>query len=124
MQAKAEWILGTRRSRGGLALAALLLVFLAGCTTYRLRREAQLAEAREDWDAAVVHYLDLVEQEPSNVRYKTALLRAKIRASQVHFDKGRRFHEAGVLEDPTKAPDESVWSRGPAPQAAPDKVTH
>lgn len=33
-------------------------------------------------------------------------------------------HEAGVLEDPTKAPDESVWSRGPAPQDAPDKVTH
>jgi len=77
---------------------ALLLLVVAGCTTYRLRREAQLAEAREDWDSAVVHYLDLVEQEPSNVRYKTALLRAKIRASQVHFDKGRRFHEAGVLE--------------------------
>ena len=87
-----------RRTRGSLALATLLVFLAAGCTTYRLRREAQIAEAREDWDAAVVHYLDLVDQEPANVRYKTALLRAKIRASQEHFDKGRRFREAGVLE--------------------------
>jgi len=98
LQATADRNLGNRRTRRGLALATLLVLFVTGCTTYRLRRDAQLAEAREDWDSAVVHYLDLVEQEPSNVRYKTALLRAKIRAAQVHFDKGRRFHEAGVLE--------------------------
>ncbi len=98
MQLTADRHQRVRRTRGSLALAALLFFFVAGCTTYRLRREAQIAEAREDWDAAVVHYLDLVDQEPANVRYKTALLRAKIRASQEHFSKGRRFHEAGVLE--------------------------
>lgn len=98
MQATSNRIHLNRRTRGSLALATLLVLFVTGCTTYRLRRDAQLAESREDWDAAVVHYLDLLEHEPSNVRYKTALLRAKIRAAQVHFDKGRRFHEAGVLE--------------------------
>ena len=35
---------------------------------------------------------------PRNVRFKTALLRARIKASQEHFSKGQRFHEAQVLE--------------------------
>jgi len=86
------------RRLGVRALGALLLVSLLGCTTYRIKREATLAEAREDWDAAVVHYLDLMSQAPANVRYKSALMRAKIRASQEHFGAGRRFAEAGVLD--------------------------
>ncbi len=31
-------------------------------------------------------------------------------------------HEAGILEDPSKAPGEDVWSFGPSPMAAPDEV--
>ncbi|MCK5797850.1 MAG: argininosuccinate synthase [Deltaproteobacteria bacterium] len=33
-------------------------------------------------------------------------------------------HEAGVLEDPSQAPGENVWSFGPSPMAAPDEVVH
>ena len=80
-----------------LALAALV-VLAAGCTNYRTRRAAELAEAREDWDAAVVHYLDLAAGDPGNVRWRSALLRAKLRASQVHFAAGRRFLEAEIPE--------------------------
>ncbi len=86
------------RRLGTLVAVAGLLVTLAGCTSYRLLRQAEAAEAREDWDAAVVHYLDLAAQQPANVRFKSALLRAKLRASQAHFSTGRRFAEAGVLE--------------------------
>lgn len=98
MQATVDRNRRIRRTRGSLALATLLVLLATGCTSYRLKREAQLAEARQDWDAAVVHYLDLVDQEPTNVGYKTALLRAKISAAQAHFDKGKRFHAAGVLD--------------------------
>ena len=90
--------LATVRRLGARALGALLLIGALSCTGYRLQREAQLAEAREDWDAAVVHYLDLTAQDPTNVRNKSALLRAKIRASQEHFAAGRRFAEAGVAD--------------------------
>ncbi len=70
----------------------------AGCASYRTRRSAELAEAREDWDQAVVHYMDLTSREPGNVRWRSALLRAKLRASQEHFAVGNRFREAGVPE--------------------------
>lgn len=89
-------------SRRVRAAGALLFVVLwggtAGCTTYRLAHQASLAEENADWDAAVEHYLELVERQPSNVRFKTALLRARLKASQEHFSKGQRFRAAGVLE--------------------------
>jgi general secretion pathway protein D len=78
--------------------AAALLLGALSCTSYRIQREAQLAEGREDWDEAVVKYMQLIEQEPGNVRTRSALVRAKIRASQEHFNAGRRFAEAGVLD--------------------------
>jgi general secretion pathway protein D len=85
-----------RRRLTPLLVAALLLA--AGCTSYRLLRQAELAEAREDWDQAVVHYLDLAERDPGNLRWRSALLRVRLRASQTHFAAGRRFAEAGVPE--------------------------
>lgn len=81
---------------GLLLLAGGLL--LAGCSGYQTRRQAELAEQREDWDAAVLNYLDLVKQEPDNAAYKASLLRAKIRAAQSHFERGKKFHEAQVLD--------------------------
>ncbi len=84
------------------AAGALLLVLLwagtAGCSTYRLAHQATLAEDNAEWDAAVEHYLQLVERQPSNARFKTALMRARLKASQEHFGKGQRFRAAGVLE--------------------------
>ncbi len=81
---------------------ALMLVLIwvagAGCTSYRLLRQAELAEAREEWDRAVLHYMDLVGLQPGNVRYRTALLRAKLRAAQAHFQAGRRYAEVGAFE--------------------------
>jgi general secretion pathway protein D len=82
-------------------VASLLLAVLAlgtGCSSYQTKRRAQQAEQREDWDTAVLRYLELTAQEPDNARHKAALLRAKIRASQVHFERGKRFHEAQVLD--------------------------
>lgn len=81
-----------------ILIPVVLLVLGGGCTSYRLLRQAELAEAREEWDRAVMHYLDLVSMQPGNVRYRTALLRAKMRAAQAHFQAGRRFAEAGALE--------------------------
>lgn len=88
----------TRRRAAQAVVLLTLWSWSAGCTSYGLLRKAELAEAREDWDRAVTHYLDLVSLQPGNVRYRTALLRAKLRAAQAHFQAGRRFAEAGVLE--------------------------
>ena len=65
------------------ALVALLV--LAACAGYRSARDAQIAEQQGDWDQAVLLYLDLIDRNPGNVTYRTGLLRAKIKASQMHF---------------------------------------
>jgi general secretion pathway protein D len=88
-----------RARRAALALPlALAALAGAGCTTYRELRRAEQAEAREEWDAAVEHYIQLAERDPGNLRWRSALLRARLRAAHEHAAAGRRFQEAGVLE--------------------------
>ena len=85
-----------RRYNGWKAVFAAVLI--AGCAGYSSYRAAQSAEQRGEWDQAVLHYLDLVDQYPANLAYKAGLLRAKLRASQEHFDRGKELHSLGVLE--------------------------
>jgi general secretion pathway protein D len=80
-------------------LAPVLALLLAwGCSGFAEYRQAQIAEQEGNWDAAVLHYMDLVSREPEDLTYRAALLRAKMRASQAHFEAGRSFSEAGSLE--------------------------
>ena len=94
----------TNATRSGLrawrrTVAALtLLVAVGACTGYRNFRKAQLAEQNGDWDQAVLHYLELLERDPSNLSYRSGILRAKLRASQMHFSRAKEFHQAGALE--------------------------
>ncbi len=86
--------LGRRR------LAALLLVaaFAAGCATSRAFRDGQDAEARERWDLAVLAYQKAYSQEPANIDFKVAFERARLKAAQVHYERGRLHRSAGQLD--------------------------
>ena len=77
---------------------ALLLLLALGCGSTSNYRLAELSEREGDWDQAVLHYLELVQKEPDNIAYRSALLRAKIRASQMHFERGKEYKEANVLD--------------------------
>jgi general secretion pathway protein D len=76
-------------------LAVLLLVLGCSQSTQRLADES---EREGDWDQAVLYYLELVQEQPENISYRAALMRARIRASQMHFELGKEFKEAGVLD--------------------------
>ncbi len=95
-ETRAVRALGWPWSRTVFALAVLLA--LAGCSGHSVSRKAQLAESTGDWDAAVIHYLEAVRIHPGNIAYRAALMRAKIQAAQAHFDTGKQFRAAGVLE--------------------------
>ncbi len=84
--------------RRSLLISGLLLLVLMACTANRAYRLAQAAEEQGDWDQAVLHYLELLDQAPDRVSYRTGLLRAKIRASQQHFERGKKFQEANAIE--------------------------
>lgn len=81
-----------------IALVTAAAVLAAGCTGYRAARRAEIATQTGDWDEAVLHWTEALEQEPTNITYRGNLLRAKVRAAQEHFEKGKEFQEAGVLE--------------------------
>jgi general secretion pathway protein D len=80
-----------------LVLAAATLV--AGCATSQAMRRARDAERRQDYDRAVAEYTRLVRENPDNTEARLALQRTKLRASDEHFNRGRRFANAGRLEE-------------------------
>ncbi len=76
----------------------LVAVMAAGCASYSAYRRAEIASQTGDWDEAVLQYMQALEQDPGNITYRAALMRAKIRASQEHFKKAKEYREAGVQE--------------------------
>ena len=79
--------------------ALLTAAALAGCVTSAAMREGRRAEERQDYDVAVVEYTRALQADPDNVNARTGLQRAKLRASQDHFTRARRFVGTGQLEE-------------------------
>ncbi len=83
---------------GALAAAGLSLV-LAGCATGSPLRLGRSAEDRQDYDRAVAEYTRALRQNPSSLDARTSLERARLRAAQDHFVKGRRLSALGKLDE-------------------------
>jgi general secretion pathway protein D len=79
-------------------LVVVLASAVAGCAGYRQYRQGEVAAQLGDWDKAVLNLMEAVEKEPTNLRFQSALMRARIKASQAHFEKGKEYRDAGVLE--------------------------
>ena len=88
-----------RQRRRAPSLGLALLLILASCSGYRSFREAQHAELTGDWDTAVLRYMELVTEDPADLRYRAGLLRAKTQAAHAHFEEGRKLQEAGRDRD-------------------------
>lgn len=78
--------------------ACILVLLAAGCTAYKAERLAQHAEDLGNWDEAVQRYLQLLDEEPTNLEYRSGLMRSKLRASREHFATARKLHEKGELQ--------------------------
>ena len=79
----------------GAAVAAL-----SACATTGGKLEAgRQAERLEDWDRAVVEYSAATKANPQDQETRLALERAKLRATQAHVARGRRFASAGKLDE-------------------------
>jgi general secretion pathway protein D len=84
-------------------LAAAPLIALAlgalACATTSTVGKARQAEQAQDYDRAVAQYTQALRQDPENNEIRLALGRAKLRASEYHFNRGRRMAAAGRLEE-------------------------
>jgi general secretion pathway protein D len=80
------------------AVLSLLLIAFTSCTGSRAFREAREEESLEHWDLAVINYSKAVKLDPKDNRYRLALSRAKIKASQFHFEKGKLYRSSARPE--------------------------
>ena len=79
----------------GLVALTLGLSFCAGSQAFREAREEELLQ---HWDLAVLKYSRAMTLDPTSSRYKISLQRAKIKASQFHFEKGKVYRASGRPE--------------------------
>ena len=88
---RAGWI-----AVAGLCLAAALTT---GCATTAALRAGERAEQLQDYDRAVVEYTNALKRNPNDFNARLALDRAKLRASQDHAFRARRFASAERYEE-------------------------
>ena len=82
----------------GAAALLVMCLFAGACAASTALRRGRDAERRQDFDFAVVEYTKALRLRPDDASARLALERAKLRASQEHFNKGRRFAAAGRLD--------------------------
>lgn len=75
-----------------VAVALVAAVGCAGTTSYQKAKEE---ENLGHYDLAVMNYARALELEPGNSGYKATLARARLRASQFHFEKGKMYAASG-----------------------------
>jgi general secretion pathway protein D len=80
-------------------LAAASLAALTACAASGAFRNGERAERRRDYDQAVVEYSRAVHEHPDKLHYKKSLERARLRASEVHADVGRRLTGRGLYKE-------------------------
>ena len=112
-----------RNSRRPLQLAAIVVALtlaLSACATTGSLTTARNAETRQDYDRAVAEYTRILRENPDNQDARLGLERAKLRASQDHFARGRRLAATGKLEEAlVEYPDCRGAERRPAARSRP-----
>ena len=82
-----------------LLLVVLLALVAAGCATTAALRYGERAEFAQDYDLAVGEYTKALLRNPDNRSARQGLERAKARAAENHYSRGRQLNTAGRLDE-------------------------
>ena len=90
-----------RYTRFFVYVVALLTMsaLVVGCAASRASGRGESAARGGDWDTAVDHFRQAVQEDPGNIDYQIALERAMIAASVQHLDQARLLEAREQLED-------------------------
>src|SRR5437016_159885 len=77
----------------------LLCLLTAGCAASTATHHGREAEHSEDYDRAVAEYTRALRLKPHDNETRLALERAKLRASEEHYQRGRRLAAAGKFDE-------------------------
>src|SRR5512135_2027919 len=91
---------------GRRAMAPVLLALalqLAGCAAQSAYHRGQDAVKRKDFDRAVGEFMVAVNKQPDNPTYRSSFERARLSASQFHFEKAKQLtlsknYEQAIIE--------------------------
>ena len=83
---------------GSLALL-LIATAASACATSNAFRAGERAEKVENFDVAVIEYTKALREKPDDREVRGALERARLRAAQDHFQRGRRLSSEGRHEE-------------------------
>ena len=86
-------------SAARLIVAVCCAGLMAGCASSAALRNGHAAERADDFDRAVVEYTRAVREHPDNKDAQLSLERARLRAAELHFSRGRRLAATGKLDD-------------------------
>jgi general secretion pathway protein D len=91
----------SRNPRGWPRICVIVVAAaLAGsCATTSALRNGEQAERLQDYDRAVVEYTKAARAKPDDAEVRAALGRARVRASQDHFYRGRRLAASERYEE-------------------------
>jgi len=81
-----------------VAVTAMLAASLAGCAGSRAFQRGESFAQRGEWDLAVKEYREANKQEPQDIQYRSALLRAQETAANQHYQKARSFLKERKLD--------------------------
>lgn len=83
-----------------LSFTCLALLALLGCASSNVAfRQGYKAELRKDWDTALVNYEKAVQSAPDNSHFLVHEKNARIQASLLHLQRGRRLLAEGRQDD-------------------------
>jgi general secretion pathway protein D len=88
----------TMKKSGTLMLALILIASLAGCAGSRAFKRGEDHAKGGDWDLAVKEYRDALKNNPQDIEYRSALLRAEDTAANQHYKKARNFLKERKLD--------------------------
>jgi type II secretory pathway component GspD/PulD (secretin) len=81
-----------------LAVLIVLAMVASGCAAGRAYRKGQESSRVGDWDSAVTHYTQAVQENPEKAEYKIALERATQNASREHLSRAHDLEEHDQLD--------------------------
>ncbi|MGE5346363.1 MAG: secretin N-terminal domain-containing protein [Acidithiobacillales bacterium] len=96
------------RTRPPAFAVGLLLLSTASCVTSRAMRDGEEAESREHWDVAYLAYQKAYQEEPKNLQARSAYERVRMKAAQVHYERGKVYHQSGDLDQAALELEQSV----------------
>jgi general secretion pathway protein D len=88
-----------RRRVQGVLVVALVAALAAGCGASRAYTRGERAANAQQWDEAVEHYRQALQNSPDRPEYKIALERAMQAAAAQHMQQGRVFETEGRLDE-------------------------